>query len=68
MLKQIAHILPFKAEAINQEDLDKKAAAEKWREENNLHPWTWKYMIQNNMLGCQKWISPVDKYWFNKYR
>lgn len=67
MLTQIANILPFKAKAINQEDLDKEAARKKWKEENNLHPWTWKYMVQNNMLGCQRWISPVDKYWFNKY-
>lgn len=68
VLKQIAHILPFKAEAVSQETLDKRMAQEEWEEENNLNYWTWKYMVQNNMLGCEKWISPVDKKWFNKYR
>ncbi|XP_012232735.1 large ribosomal subunit protein uL16m [Linepithema humile] len=67
ILTQIAKQLPFKAEAVSQEILDKKAAKEKWMEENNQHLWTWKYMVQNNMLGCWKWISPVDKLWFNKY-
>ncbi|XP_077256886.1 large ribosomal subunit protein uL16m-like [Temnothorax americanus] len=67
VLTQVANQLPFKARAVSQEILDKQAAKEKWLEENNQNLWTWKYMIQNNMLGCQKWISPVDKLWFNKY-
>lgn len=67
MLSQIAQILPFKAKVISQQILDRDAAREKWMKENNQHPWTWKYMVQNNMLGCEKWISPVDKLWFNKY-
>lgn len=67
MLSKIAQIMPFKAKAVSQEILDRDAAREKWLEENNQHFWTWKYMVQNNMLGCQNWISPVDKRWFNKY-
>lgn len=67
VLNQVANQLPFKARAVSQEILDKEAAREKWLEENNQHLWTWKYMVQNNMLGCQRWISPVDKLWFNKY-
>lgn len=68
VLKEIAHILPFKAKAVSQEMLDKEKKERKELEENNLHPWTWKYIIQNNMAGCQNWISPVDKKWFNKYK
>lgn len=68
VLNQIANQLPFKAKAVSQEILDKEAEKEKWFEENNKHLWTWKYMIQNNMLGCHKWISPVDKCWYNKHR
>ncbi|EZA56414.1 hypothetical protein DMN91_009834 [Ooceraea biroi] len=67
VLNQIANQLPFKAKAVSQRILDGDAAKEKWREENNQHPWSWKYMVQNNMLGCHKWISPFDKHWFNKY-
>lgn len=67
ILNQIANQLPFKAKVVSQVMLDKEAAREKWMEENNQHLWTWKYMVQNNMLGCWKWISPVDKLWFNKH-
>jgi len=67
ILTQVANQLPFKAEAVSQEILDEEAAKEKWLEENNLHLWTWKYVIQNNMLGCHRWTSPSDKLWFNKY-
>lgn len=67
VLTQIANQLPFKAIAVSQEILDKRAIKEKWQEENNQHLWTWKYMVQNNMLGCHNWISPYDKLWFNKY-
>ncbi|XP_011873521.1 PREDICTED: 39S ribosomal protein L16, mitochondrial [Vollenhovia emeryi] len=68
VLTQVANQLPFEAKAVNQEILDRHAAKEKRLEENNQHLWTWKYMVQNNMLGCNRWISPVDKLWFNKHR
>lgn len=67
MLERIASILPFKAMAVSQEILDKEQAKEVWLKENNQHLWTWKYMIQNNMIGCHRWVSPFDKKWFNKY-
>lgn len=67
-MTQVAAQLPFEAKAVSQEILDKEAIKEKWLEENNQHFWTWKYMVQNNMLGCERWISPVDKEWFNKHR
>lgn len=67
VLNEVASKLPFKAKAVSQEILDQTADREKWEESNNQHLWTWKYMIQNNMLGCHKWISPYDKQWFNKH-
>ncbi|KAM0726860.1 Large ribosomal subunit protein uL16m [Formica fusca] len=67
ILSDIARILPFQAKAVSQEMLDNEAAKQEWMEKNNLNSWTWKYMVQNNMLGCFKWISPTDKLWFNKY-
>lgn len=30
------------------------------REENNQNPWTFKEIIQGNMLGIRKVLSPVD--------
>ncbi|XP_066603429.1 large ribosomal subunit protein uL16m [Prorops nasuta] len=68
VLKDVANKLPFKARAISQTILEEEAEKEKWLEDNNKNPWTWKYIIQNNLGGCRKWISPVDNIWFNKYR
>ncbi|XP_014470692.1 PREDICTED: 39S ribosomal protein L16, mitochondrial [Dinoponera quadriceps] len=67
VLERIAFILPFKAMAVSQEILDEEKAKNQWLEENNKHLWTWKYMVQNNMIGCHNWISPFDKKWFNRY-
>lgn len=67
-LEEIAHKLPFKAMAVNQEILDQMQEDEKYIEENNENPWTMKYIIQNNLGGCHNWISPVDKFWFGKNR
>lgn len=53
--------------AVSQEIMDKMAESKEKMEEENLNPWTWKYIIQNNMLGCHKWISKYDKRWFNEY-
>ncbi|XP_011497564.1 PREDICTED: 39S ribosomal protein L16, mitochondrial [Ceratosolen solmsi marchali] len=68
VLKEIADKLPFKAIAITQAKLDQIHDDEKYVEENNENPWTLKYIIQNNLGGCDKWIRPIDKYWFGKYR
>lgn len=67
ILKNLARRLPFDAIAVNQQTLDQMAEKERMLKEDNQNPWTWKYIIQNNMLGCHRWISPYDKQWFNKY-
>lgn len=67
VLEDIAMKLPFKAMAVSQEILDETAAKEKWEEENNQNPYTMKYLIQNNMGGCQRWISPLDFKHFGKH-
>ncbi|KAL7288979.1 hypothetical protein TKK_0016937 [Trichogramma kaykai] len=68
VLEEIAHKLPFKAMAVSQEILDQMHEDERYIEESNQNPYTWKYMIQNNIGGCHQWIAPVDKYWYNKHR
>lgn len=65
-LEKIAKMLPFKAVALTQDQLDKMKENERRLEEENVHPYTWKYMVQNNMLGCHRWIKPIDKKYFNK--
>ncbi|KAL3270216.1 hypothetical protein HHI36_009272 [Cryptolaemus montrouzieri] len=59
-LHDIAMKLPFKAMAVSQEILDKMAAEQKYLEENNQNYYTMKYLIQNNMGGCHRWLSPYD--------
>ncbi|XP_074036296.1 mitochondrial ribosomal protein L16 [Leptinotarsa decemlineata] len=66
-LVDIAMKLPFKATAVSQKILDDMRNQEKWEEENNQNPYTMKYLIQNNMGGCYKWLSPTDMKYFGKY-
>ena len=67
-LEEVAGKLPFKAEVVSHESLQKKRELETWSEENNQNPYTYKYLIQNNMMGCHKWCSKYDKVWFGKYQ
>lgn len=67
-LEEIAEKLPFKARAISHDELEEMKKKEEWEEENNLNAYTFKYIIQNNMGGCHRWLSPVDYKWFGKYR
>ncbi|XP_066252328.1 large ribosomal subunit protein uL16m [Euwallacea similis] len=66
-LTDIANKLPFKAMAVSQKIIEQMNDREKWEEENNINPYTMKYMIQNNMGGCHQWISPWDLKYFCKY-
>ena len=67
ILEIVAHKLPFNAKVVTAESLEADIAAEKYTEDNNQNPFTYKYCAQNNILGCQKWMSPVDKKWGGKY-
>ncbi|XP_050293401.1 39S ribosomal protein L16, mitochondrial [Anthonomus grandis grandis] len=66
-LTDVANKLPFKAMAVSQQILEEMKETEKWEEENNQNPYTMKYLIQNNMGGCQRWVSPWDLRHFCKY-
>lgn len=59
--------LPFKAIAVSQEILEDMQKEEEYAEKYNQNPYTMKYLIQNNMGGCHRWLSPVDLKWFGKY-
>lgn len=67
ILNIIAEKLPFKAMAVSQEILNEMKEKEEWEEKNNINPYTYKYIVQNNMGGCHRWMSPVDFKWFGKY-
>ena len=66
-LKMIAHKLPFPADAVSQEMLVARREEEERLEKDNLNPYTFKYIVQNNMLGCHTWVKNIDKIYFGKY-
>lgn len=67
ILGLVAHKLPFDAKVVSQEILEEMQREEKEQAENNINPYTMKYVIQNNLGGCHRWLSPVDHKWFGKY-
>ncbi|KAL0273004.1 UNVERIFIED_CONTAM: hypothetical protein PYX00_005785 [Menopon gallinae] len=64
----LAENLPFPARFVSQELLEKEAEEEKRLEKANLNKYTMKYVILNNLGGCNNWLSPFDYLWFGKYR
>ena len=36
-------------------------------EEENTNPYTLEWLIRNNMMDCQRWLSPRDQMWFGKH-
>lgn len=66
-LQTYADQLPFAARAVSHEMLLEEARQEKENEKLNQNPYTLKYVIQNNLGGCHRWLSPVDHKWFGKF-
>ncbi|XP_055911702.1 39S ribosomal protein L16, mitochondrial isoform X1 [Eupeodes corollae] len=66
-LELVRKQLPFKAMVVSQEMLDEMKAEEERLERENKNPYTMKYVFQNNLNGCHRWMSPVDHKWFGKY-
>ncbi|XP_023306697.2 39S ribosomal protein L16, mitochondrial isoform X2 [Lucilia cuprina] len=66
-LQQVCNILPLKAEVVSQQILDERVAEENKLNEENQNNFTMKYVIQNNLNGCHRWLSPVDHKWFGKH-
>lgn len=66
-LKQFADKLPFEARVVSHEMLLEEAKREKELEEQNLNPYTFKYVCQNNLSGCHRWLRPIDHKVFGKF-
>ncbi|XP_003969716.1 large ribosomal subunit protein uL16m [Takifugu rubripes] len=60
ILTEVAKKLPFPAKVMSRESLAALQKEQAEREENNQNPWTFKEIIQGNMLGIRKVLSPVD--------
>lgn len=67
-LEDVANKMPFKAMAVSQNMLDEMKRKEEEEEKNNINPYTFKYIIQNNMGGCHRWLRPMDLKYYGKYQ
>lgn len=67
ILELVAQKLPFTAKVVSQQMLEEMAKEEEILEQENLNPYTFKYVVQNSLGGCHNWISPYDRRWFGKY-
>lgn len=66
-LEHVAVNLPFKARAVSQEMMDQMDADKEEKKKTNLNPYTKQYLIQNNLGGCHRWLSPMDHKHFGEY-
>lgn len=66
-LARVAGKMPFQAMAVSQKLMEKLDAEEKRLEEANENPYTFEWLVRNNMFDCQRYISPRDKMWFGKF-
>ncbi|XP_034670686.1 39S ribosomal protein L16, mitochondrial isoform X1 [Drosophila subobscura] len=66
-LQQVANQLPFQATVVSQEMLDEILDGKEEHARGNQNQYTMKYVIQNNLNGCHRWLSPVDHKWFGKH-
>ena len=60
--------LPFKARVVSPEILEAEEREAGEKEKRNINPFTFEYCAENNVLGCQKWLSPYDYVWKGKYQ
>ena len=67
MLEMIAHKLPFKAKAVNQEIMEQMEQNIIFKEKNNLNKYTMEYVLLNNLGNCKNWLSPYDYKHFGKF-
>lgn len=66
-LSRIAACLPMECIAVSSEMLERLDAEEQKLAEENTNPYTLEWMIRNNMMDCQRYLSPYDTKWFGKF-
>ena len=45
----------------------KRSTVSKWISKENTNPYTLEWMIRNNIMDCQSFLSPYDTKWFGKF-
>lgn len=66
-LSRIANVLPMECIAVSAEQLERIEAEEQRLARENTNPYTLEWMIRNNILDCQSYLSPYDTKWFGKF-
>jgi len=66
-LAVVARQLPFHAIAVTAEMLHKLKEEEQRLVAANQNPYTFEWMVRNNILNCQTMLSDYDKRWFGKF-
>lgn len=66
-LSKVAEKMPFEAMAVNQNLLERLEAEEKRLAETNANPYTFEWLVRNNIMDCHSHLSPKDRVWFGKF-
>lgn len=66
-LNKVAQKMPFMAMAVTQDMINRLDAEEARLEEANLNPYTFEWLVRNNMFDCHRHLSHKDRLWFGKF-
>lgn len=66
-LNNVCKMLPFEAIAVTKDMLERLNQEEERLREANENPYTFEWMVRNNMFDCQNFLSPYDQKWFGKF-
>ena len=63
----VVNNLPFKAMVVSHEMMENNRKKDEEKELANINPYTFEYLIKNNMGNCHSWIKRIDHFHFGKY-
>lgn len=66
-LKIVADNLPFKAVALSHEMLEEIKLNNIEKEKSNINPYTFEYILKNNMGNFKQHAKRIDYFYFGKY-
>ena len=66
-LKQVSKMFNFDTIVVNKQLLDDINKREQERQLANQNPYTFEWMVRNNIFDCQNFLSPYDQKWFGRF-